>query len=357
MNIVIATSIYPPEIDPLARYIKRVAKAFSDEGHQTRIVAQASTAEKTDGAQLVVVGKQRFLFMRLLHFSYALLRNSHGADVIYAQNALAAGLPAVFVSILRRIPVVVHFFEDEAYKRSGSPLGLEDFLQSRTTLRIRVLKIVQKLVLTQATRIVVSSETLKKILVMEYSIPETHVCVTPPIIETPPSLPFLPTRLPHTLVTTSSHVRTTLQAAALLKDIYSDIQLLLIGNDIDEKCINALVREAGLEAQVRLLGRVSQPEKWYRLLESSVFVHLPTKTHTATEVLLALRAGCSVVASDLPVFHGNFLEATKITHVSRINPDSLVSAIKNALSKTVAPLDIKTLWEEHVMSVLKILSN
>ena len=61
------------------------------------------------------------LFIRMVIFTIKLFIASRGADVIYVQKAAAAGLPAVIVGLLCRIPVVVNFINGEAWERAGKP--------------------------------------------------------------------------------------------------------------------------------------------------------------------------------------------------------------------------------------------
>src|SRR3989344_5649982 len=106
VKIILATPVYPPEFGGPATYTKGLALKLRDQ-HQIIVVAYASTSEIIPGIELHVASKLRPLPLRLLKFTIALFRASWCADVIYVQNAMAAGLPAVIVGMLRKIPVVL----------------------------------------------------------------------------------------------------------------------------------------------------------------------------------------------------------------------------------------------------------
>ena len=118
MRIVLATPVYPPEFGGPATYTKGLALKLRDE-HEVVIVAYASTSEIIPGTTLFVASKQHPLPLRILKFTFDLFRASRGADVIYVQNAMAAGLPAVIVGMIRRIPVILKFVGDEAWERAS----------------------------------------------------------------------------------------------------------------------------------------------------------------------------------------------------------------------------------------------
>ena len=137
MKIVLATPLYPPEIGGPATYTKELAERLRD-AHDITIVAYASTSENITGVKLLTVSKRRPLGVRLPKFFWTLMRASRGADVIYVQNAVAAGLPAVIVGKLLRIPVVLKFVGDESWERAAqlrqTTKHLEEFLASQRRL-------------------------------------------------------------------------------------------------------------------------------------------------------------------------------------------------------------------------------
>ncbi|MEK7126065.1 MAG: glycosyltransferase, partial [Patescibacteria group bacterium] len=181
MKIILATPVYPPEFGGPATYTKGLAIKLRDE-HEVIIVAYASTSEPIPGTTLFVASKRRPLPLRLLKFTFDLFRASRGADVIYVQNAMAAGLPAVLVGMVRRIPVVLKFVGDEAWERASqqgnTEKRLEEFLAApeggwSTVLRMMI----QGFVLRHADIVTTPSVYLRNAIVRTYGIKNERAVV------------------------------------------------------------------------------------------------------------------------------------------------------------------------------------
>ncbi len=108
MKIVLATSLYPPEIGPIAIYIQELAERLC-KVHEVTIVAYASTYIEIPNTVLYTVSKRQPLPLRLLKYALTLFFATKKTQLIYAQNAVAAGLPAIIVGWLKNIPVIVRF--------------------------------------------------------------------------------------------------------------------------------------------------------------------------------------------------------------------------------------------------------
>ena len=92
MKIIIATPIYPPEIGGPATYTKELCAHLANT-HDITVIAYTNSTDAFPNTHFVPVGKGRPLPVRLAVFFLKLLRASKGADLIYVQNAMAAGLP------------------------------------------------------------------------------------------------------------------------------------------------------------------------------------------------------------------------------------------------------------------------
>jgi hypothetical protein len=116
MRIVIATPLFPPEIGDPAPYVSTLAKRLSSE-HAVTIVTYANHVETLENVHIEAVPKKLSLLIRLFLYTRTLVRVARRADVIFAQRAVASGLPAYIASLLTGVPFVINFFEDEAWER------------------------------------------------------------------------------------------------------------------------------------------------------------------------------------------------------------------------------------------------
>ena len=309
MKIILATPLYPPEIGGPATYVKELAERLRDE-HEITIVAFASTSEKVPGTKLITVSKRRLLPVRLLKFTYVLYKAARGADVIYVQNAVAAGLPAVLVKALTGIPVVVKFVGDEAWERASqlreTSKQLEAFLASpEGSFKIRLIMRIQRFVLRRADAVTTPSAYLTEAIIRTYGVPRKRTIVNYNAAEKTEVLPFTEKVVPHQLVTTARLVEWKgvdgiIRATALLTREFPDVHLLIAGDGPEEASLKGLAAELGVEKHITFLGRISRAETWHIRKSSQVYVlnsNYEGLPHTA---LTSFAAEIPMVATDIP---------------------------------------------------------
>ena len=100
MKIIIATGIFPPDIGGPATYSETIAEELTKRGFDIRVITYADRSKNQEAR----IKKQEYDIIRisrgypkgLRHFLYfrRVLRATKGADVVYAQDLISAGLPA-----------------------------------------------------------------------------------------------------------------------------------------------------------------------------------------------------------------------------------------------------------------------
>ncbi len=168
MRVLVVTPLYPPDIAPLAVYVKEFARRFSLHADIT-ILAYAHIPEKIDGVRIVTVTKNIPLFFRLFSFTYTLWKESRTADMLFVQNGASVELPASLVSLFCHIPQVVR---------------LGDYVALASAQKRWGLKIILDVMLSRATHIVEEQATT---ITSKYSSKTTSL-ETPPL--RPEILPF-----------------------------------------------------------------------------------------------------------------------------------------------------------------------
>jgi glycosyltransferase involved in cell wall biosynthesis len=309
VKIILATPVYPPEIGGPATYTKELAKRLRDE-HEIVIVAYASTSEIIEGTTLFVASKRRPLPVRLLKFFILLYKASRGADVIYVQNAMAAGFPAVLVSMMRGIPLVLKFVGDEAWERASqerrTKKRLEEFLAApeggwRTSLRM----LIQGFVLRHANIVTTPSLYLRDAIVRTYRIKGERAVVNYNAGEETETAPFSATPVPHQIVTTARLVEWKgldgiIRAVAILKKRFPDVRAVILGDGPEEERLKTLASELGIADHISLPGRVSRAETWHTRKSSEVYVLNSTYEGLPHTVLTSFAAHIPTVATNIP---------------------------------------------------------
>jgi glycosyltransferase involved in cell wall biosynthesis len=181
MKIALATPLYPPEIGGPATYIKELSERLRDD-HEITIIAYATTSERIPGTKLVTVSKRRPLPIRLLKFTWELFKVARHTDVIYVQNAVAAGFPAALVHLVTRVPVVLKFVGDESWERATqlkqTTKRLEEFLENpEGSCKIRLIGFLQGWVLRHVSVVTTPSVYLTEAIIKTYRVPRSRAVV------------------------------------------------------------------------------------------------------------------------------------------------------------------------------------
>ncbi len=308
MRILLATPIYPPEAGGPATYTKELAHKLSEE-HDITIVAYADEPEHVRDTRLVVVSKKTFLPIRLALYFYILLREAKEADVIYVQNAVASGLPAVLVGKLRHIPVVLKFVGDEAWERATQAgrtrKSLDEFLATpEGGFKTFVFISIQRYVLTRATKIVPPSQFLRDIVVKHYGVDPKRVEVNYNAFQGSITTKE-EERIPHQILSVGrlvswKGVDGVIRATKILKNTFHDVRLVVAGDGPEQEKLQKLTRQLEIEKAVEFVGRVSQEEVQKLQAASSVQVLNSTYEGLPHVALEAFAANIPMVATDIP---------------------------------------------------------
>lgn len=376
MKIVIATPIYPPEIGGPATYTKELCHHLAGE-HDITVIAYTNSSEAADvfpNTRLVPVGKGRPLPVRLLVFLIKLLRASKRIDVIYVQNAMAAGLPVALVHMMTGIPFVLKFVGDEAWERATqqkrTAKRLEDFMENPDGgIKIRLMMMVQGFVLRRAQIVTTPSAYLSEALVRTYGVKRENAVVNYNAAENPEIIPFATTRIPRQIATTARLVSWKgidgiIRALAKVKKKFPDASLVIAGDGPELPNLQKIAKEFNVSDSVTFLRNVSRAETWHLRKNSEVYVLNSTYEGLPHTVLTSFAAEIPMVATDIPgtneaVYH----EKTGLL-VKPGDDTELATAIERLFSdKKLAEslvlggtklLKEKFSWETHVKTLNQI---
>lgn len=360
MKIIVATPVYPPEISGPAYYIKELALKLR-ENHQVTIVAYASTSEKIDGTRLFTISKRRPIPIRLAKYFVTLYKASHDADVIYVQNAMAAGLPAILVGKIRKIPVVIKYLSDEGYS---------------TGIRMSI----QKFVLRQASIITTGSAFMRDKIIKNYGLRSDKVKINfDPAIKDPEA-PFPATQHPHQIITLAesrgSHKEKgkktgkekeldgIIRALAILSKKYPDVRAIIAGDTSDDHNVKRLAEELGVLDKINFTGHISRAETLHLRKSSEVYVLNSTHETTPAAALAAFSANLPIVAANISATNEVVLNNVSGLLVPVENDAALASAIEKLFEDAALRAKLikgaeqilkeKFSWDAHLENLLGI---
>ena len=376
MRILIATPIYPPEIGGPATYTKELVERWHDT-HEIIVVTFTNNTQALPGSVLISVDKQLALPVRLFKFFVAVYKASKNADVLYVQNAMAAGLPTVLAGMLRRKPVVLKFVGDEAWERATqhrkTQKRLQDFLDSPDAgFKINLMRMLQGWVLRRAQVVTTPSQYLGETIQKAYRLKPECVHTNYNAAESITKAPFPVEKNPHQLVATARLVAwkgigDILRAIALLKEKYPDTTLIVHGDGPERENLEQLAADLGVSSEVKFTGNVSRTETWHTRKSSAAYILNSTYEGLPHTALTSFAAETPIVATDIPGTNEAVYHEKSGLLVPPENPQALADAIERIftepeLSHTLVAggrqiLAEKFSWEAHLTSLYNLLKS
>jgi glycosyltransferase involved in cell wall biosynthesis len=375
MRIILATPIYPPEIGGPATYTKELAARLA-KAEQITVVALADKAEVVEGVKLVLVAKSQGVFSRLTQFFFALAREGARAQIIYVQNAVAAGLPAVLAGMLLKKPVVLKFVGDEAWERAAqagkTKKNLADFLAApEGGLKTKIFISIQRFVLTHASAVVPPSEFLGKILEAYYGVPAGKITVNYNAFEDTVA-GAAQIKKPHQLLCVGrlvswKRVDGILNALKIVKNSYPDATLVVAGSGPEEAALKKLAADLGLTDAVEFRGAVSREGIAALEAESGLMILNSTYEGLPHVALEAFAAQTPIVATDIPgtreaIVHNKTGllvppgdDATLAVAIERVFADPGIAS--TLIAGGLEALRGKFSWDQHLQTLLAIFAS
>jgi glycosyltransferase involved in cell wall biosynthesis len=311
-----------------------------------------------------------------VQFFFALVREGKHADVIYVQNAVAAGLPAVLAGVLLKKPVLLKFVGDEAWERATGAgktnKNLDDFLAApEGGLKTSLFIAIQKFVLAHVSAAVPPSVYLGEILKKFYSLPESRLTVNHNAFEAEVSAVSNP-RVPRQILSVSrlvswKRVDGIINAFKIVKNSYPDATLVVVGEGPEDAKLKKLAADAGVAAAVKFIGSVPRDE--IQALERAAEIMVLNSTYEGLPhiVLESFATQTPLIATDIPgtnevvIHEKNGLlvpkndDATLAVAIERLFADpALRQSLVNGGSQT---LKEKFSWDQHIQTLLAVMAS
>ncbi len=288
MKILIATGIYPPDIGGPATYTVLLEEKLPTYGHEV-VVLPFSVS--------------RFLpkVLRHIHYTYNLFRLAKTADVIFAQDVVSVGLPALLVARLRRKIFFVRVPGDYAWEQSVQRFGVTETIDNFQTktygLRVELLRTIQKLVTKYATVVITPSNYFRQ-LVMGWGVAKENivtiyngvdVAVSPAVVQKPSSF----------TIVSAGRLVPWKGFEALFKIVaeQQDWQLVILGDGPLRSHFEVQLKELGIDTRVQLLGSVSKDEVLGWCKVADVFILNTEFESFSYQIVEAMSVGATVITT------------------------------------------------------------
>lgn len=120
MKIILATPLYPPDIEPVALYCKELAKRLSKKDNSVTVVTYGNLLEQIAGVVMVSTDKCKPLLVRIILYTLKLWYAIRDADILYVQDGTSVELPVLLATIITKTPFVLFLTDTNAIKQTRS---------------------------------------------------------------------------------------------------------------------------------------------------------------------------------------------------------------------------------------------
>lgn len=299
-KILIATGIFPPDIGGPATYSKLLADKLPERGFEV-VVANFGEVR---GLPKVV---------RHIVYFFNVLARARGCDVVYAQDPVSVGLPAILAAKLLRkkfyLKVVGDYAWEQGVQRAGVTDGLDTFSRehAKYSFFVRLLKCIERRVALSADVIITPSEYLKTI-VTNWGVPAEKITVIYNGFDAPALVDDKETLRKKLgiegyailsvgrLVPWKGFMMLVEMMPNLVKDI-SDAHLFIAGSGPDQVLLEKKVAELGLTEHITFLGKLSQEKLFEYIKASDVFVLNTSYEGFSHQLLEVMALGTPVITT------------------------------------------------------------
>lgn len=371
MKILITSAIWPPEIGGPATYAEELVQRLKSQ-HDISVAVFADNPQKIDGVKITPVRKKSPLLIRQVKFLKTIISLAKKTDLIYAQNAMAVGVPSLIASRISHKPLIIKFVGDNAWEsafRDGKTKKLlEDFLQKPDAgIKNRLRQWFQKQTLNKADKIIVPSNYLGKVISKYYKIdPNKIVTIYNASESNNNDLNEKVAPDPDQIITVGrlvpwKGIDGIIKAIKIIKQTRPEIKLVIAGDGPEMNNLKKLTEELSLGESVKFLGNVSKKEimRWYK--RSFIFILNSSYEGLPHTVLDSFTTGTPVIATNiLGTNEAVYNESTGLT-VPLNDPQALASAVNRLLADSELRSQLivnarqllkeKFSWQTHLSSL------
>jgi len=305
IRVLMVTGIFPPDRGGPASYVPKMAAALVQRGHAVEVVCLSDQLGHDDSAysfKVRRIRRRQFWPGRILQTVLTIWQHARSNELVYvnglgAESAIAASLagrPAVH-------KVVGDYAWERAVGRGWFGGTINEYQAATKSLRLRAIDFIREFPLWLATRVIVPSCYLRRI-VGGWDIAPEKICVIPNAIVAPPASD-VPAHLPvwpgQTLITVCRLVpwKGVERIIRLLPEL-SDTRLLVAGDGHLRAKLEAIAHSLGVASRVIFLGNVPHSSVHCYLARADAFVLNSTYEGLPHVVLEAMAAGLPVVATN-----------------------------------------------------------
>jgi glycosyltransferase involved in cell wall biosynthesis len=302
MRLLIATGIFPPQIGGPATYSKLLYDELPKRGIDVDVANFGDYLHKPK------------LIRHILYF-LEVLKKAQNADVVYAQDPVSAGLPALLAAEICRKRFFIRVAGDYAWEQATQRFGvrdtIDDFQSKKYGRRTEFLRSIQRFVVDGAHKVVTPSDYFRTLVSAWCKTPEKVATIYNGIEE----LGDVPSkaearkilgigRLDKVLVSSGRLVpwkgfELLVKLVAEWKRDGRKAKLFIIGDGPDKERLRALIAAEGVREEVELVGSAPRSAALRYVAAADAYILNTAFESFSFAVVEAMRAGTPVVSTSV----------------------------------------------------------
>lgn len=323
-RILVATGIYPPDIGGPATYSSLLKKELPKRGFRVGILTYGPSGISRE----IVKGLRHALYF------FACLFRLGSYDIIFAQDTVSSGLPALLAAKLAGKKFIIRVAGDHAWEQATQRFGVKDgidkFQNRKYGFKTEFLRRIQKFVVRNADLVITPSKYFQK-LVSGWTKNQEKVKVIYNGIALE-NLKLFNNSSTHQLKTILSAGRLVLWKGfgaliEMMRDL-PDWKLIIVGDGPEKQNLESRILNLELGTRVKLLGSVPREKLLELLGEASIFALNTSFESFSFQVVEAMAAGLPVITTNI----GNLAEIIENNKegilVEPNNKEQILAAIK-----------------------------
>jgi len=313
-KVLIITGIYPPDIGGPASYTKTLAQKLSED-FQTTIITYSSVrkypSDSQAGYKVFRVWKKTPWFWKFFIYAWKVFWETRRHDLILVFSVVNGGIPALLASRLFQKKMFVKVVGDSSWQTAMETgrtfLLIDDWQKAKKTGRAAWLWYWQSLVVRKADRVIVPSRYLSKMVQGWGVSPEK-------IEEIYNGTDFKPNNsgkeearkkigIAGNIIVSVGRLapwkgfKMLIKIMPKLLQINQFFRLVIIGSGPEEKYLQAMVKNLGLEKKVYLTGSKTHEELAIFLAAADIFVLNTGYEGFSHQILEAMKADLPVITT------------------------------------------------------------
>ena len=286
LSILIVTPMMSPRLGGPAIYASALSEEFARRGNRVSIISFDSYLRFPSGIRHVL-------------YFFSLARHAFQTDILFSLDSTSVGVPALLVSIIFRIPLVVRvegdFLWERYVERTHRDITLHGFYWSLPSLSLweRIIFLASRAVVRRARARVCSSEWRKTIVARATEIPPENIAIIRNVWRTSRKAGSYARRKKRVILWAGrilylKNLRRLVRAFAAVRK--NGWELCLIGDGPDQQEIKKYVKERDIPS-VRFVSALSREGLLDEMASASFFI-LPSFSDVGPNVIVeALGAG------------------------------------------------------------------